>query len=171
MLAAGRGDLSALAQLALRHQDAVWHVAYRFLGNTADAEDVAQEAFLRLLTAADRYRPAASFRTYLYRIVTNLCFDRLRRKRLRQCEHLSEVVDPRRTPAEASLASERSRIVRRALDALPQSQKMAVVLRYYEHLSHREIADALHTTTKGAERLLARARISLAGRLGEILEE
>jgi RNA polymerase sigma-70 factor (ECF subfamily) len=84
MLAVARGDLSAFGQLVNRNQTSAWNAAYRFLGNTADAEDIAQEAFLRIFDSADRYQPTASFRTYLYRIITRLCFDLSRRKRRRR---------------------------------------------------------------------------------------
>ncbi|MHB8954527.1 MAG: RNA polymerase sigma factor, partial [Pirellulaceae bacterium] len=145
--------------------------AYRFLGNAADAEDIAQEAFLRTLDSADRYRPAASFRTYLYRIVTHLCFDLLRRQRLRRRDPLSDVADRGRTPEESAIVLERADAVWQALDSLPRTQKMAVILRYYENLGYQEIADALQTSVKGAERLLARARATLESRLSGLLDE
>ncbi|MHB8972700.1 MAG: RNA polymerase sigma factor [Pirellulaceae bacterium] len=171
MLAVASGDLAALAQLVTRYQGAAWNAAYRFLGNTADAEDVAQEAFLRILAAANRYRPTASFRTYLYRVVTHLCFDLARRRRLRRRDQLSDVPDPGISPEEASVVRERANFVRLALDSLPEAQKMAVILRYYEDLSYREIAGALKTSVKGVERLLARARDHLEHRLSELSEE
>jgi RNA polymerase sigma-70 factor (ECF subfamily) len=80
MLATARGDLGAFGQLVERHQASAWNAAYRFLGNAVDAEDIAQEAFLRVLDAAPRYRATAKFRTFLFRIVTRLCIDVTRRK-------------------------------------------------------------------------------------------
>jgi RNA polymerase sigma-70 factor (ECF subfamily) len=171
MLAVARGDLSAFGQLVNRHQTSAWNAAYRFLGNRTDAEDVAQEAFLRILDLADRYRPTASFRTYLYRIVTRLCFDRARRKRIRRHQPLPDLAASSPSPESASILDELAVAVRDALDALPAAQKMAVILRYYEDLGYREIAAALKTTDKGAERLLARARANLEHRLGRFLEE
>ena len=70
-----QGDMAAFEQLVRRHQVSVWNTAFRFLRNADDAEDIAQETFLRVLRAAGRYRPTATFRTYLYRIVTRLCRD------------------------------------------------------------------------------------------------
>ena len=81
MLAVAEGDLGAFEQIVLRYQESAWSAAYRFLGDHAEAEDIAQEAFLKILGAAPRYRPTASFRTYLYRVVTRLCFDRARKTR------------------------------------------------------------------------------------------
>jgi RNA polymerase sigma-70 factor (ECF subfamily) len=157
MLAAGRGDLHAFGQLVERHQTSAWNAAFRFLGNAADAEDIAQEAFLRVLDAAPRYRAAAKFRTFLYRILTRLCIDFSRRKVIR-VSNLESVLDHRAGPIESAVSEERSNEVRNALMSLPDRQRMAVVLRYYENLGHHEIAAALGTTAKGAERLLSRAR-------------
>jgi RNA polymerase sigma-70 factor, ECF subfamily len=170
MLAAAGGDLTAFGQLVSRHQTSAWNAAYRFLGNTADAEDIAQEAFLRILDSADRYQPTASFRTYLYRIVTRLCFDLSRRKRVRRHQPLPDLAANCPSPEGVSILDERAASVRQALDTLPAAQKMAVVLRYYEDLGYREIAAVLSTTEKGVERLLARARATLEDRLGGFLE-
>ncbi len=171
MLAVARGDLAAFAQLVARHQLSAWNAAYRFLGNAADAEDVVQEAFLRVLDSADRYRPTATFRAYLYRIVARLCLDFLRRKRLRIYSELPDVADEKETPEKAFEAQEQAAAVRQSLNLLPPKQKMAVILRYYEGLGYREIAEVLDTTNKGVERLLSRARTTLAGHLGEFLEK
>jgi RNA polymerase sigma-70 factor (ECF subfamily) len=171
MLAVARGDLSAFGQLVNRHQTSAWNAAYRFLGNTADAEDIAQEAFLRILDSADRYQPTASFRTYLYRIVTRLCFDLSRRQRVRRHQPLPDVAADCPSPEGVSMLDERAAAVQEALDSLPAAQKMAVVLRYYEDLGYREIAAVLSTTDKGVERLLARARATLEDRLGGFLED
>lgn len=171
MLALARGDLSAFGQLVSRHQTSAWNAAYRFLGNAADAEDIAQEAFLRILDSAGRYRPAASFRTYLYRTIARLCFDFFRRRRHRRHVELEDVAEERPAAEGVSILDERAAAVRRALDSLPAAQKMAVVLRYYEDLGYREIAAVLKTTDKAVERLLARARATLEDRLGGFLEE
>jgi len=170
MLATARGDLSAFGQLVSRHQTSAWNAAYRFLGNAADAEDVAQEAFLRILDSAHRYRPTAGFRTYLYRIVSRLCFDVARRRRVRQHQPLPDLAANGPSPEGVALLDERAAIVREALDGLPPAQKMAVILRYYEDLGYREMAAVLNATEKGAERLLARARANLEDRLGGLLE-
>lgn len=170
MVAVAGGDLSAFGQLVARHQSTAWNAAYRFLGNAADAEDIAQEAFLRILDMADRYEPRASFRTYLFRIIARLCFDLSRRKRLRRHEPLPDIAEHRPSPEDVSLGAERAAAVQQVLNTLSPAQKMAVVLRYYENMSYREIATVLSTTVKGVERLLARAREALEHRLGRFLE-
>jgi RNA polymerase sigma-70 factor (ECF subfamily) len=170
MLAVGGGELDAFGEIVLRHQHLVWNIAYRTLGNATDAEDVAQEAFLRLLEAAKRYRPTASFRTYLYRIVIRLCLDRLAKKKPLYTRHLREAPDPAATIPEKLISVERDLAVGRALDRLPPSQRMAIVLRYYENLGYREIAATMEVTEKAVERLLARGRASLEEHLGNFLE-
>ena len=170
MVAVAGGDLAAFGQLVARHQRSAWNAAYRFLGNAADAEDVAQEAFLRIFDSAERYRPTASFRTYLYRIVTRLCFDFSRRRRLRRHGQLTDVAENRPSPEDVAVMGELASAVVGAIDTLPPAQKMAVILRYYEDLGYREIAAALDTTVKGAERLLARARTTLEDRLEGFLQ-
>ena len=161
MLAVRDGDLDAFGELVERHQAAAWNAAYRFLGDAAEAEDVAQQAFLNVLEAADRYEPTASFRTYLYRIVTRLCIDRSRKNHPVYTDDLPARSTPASSPAEAAEQRERDDAVRAALVKLPDRQRMAVVLRYYEGLSGSEIAAAMGTSVKAIERLLARARTGL----------
>ena len=161
MLAVGKGDLNAFGEIVHRHQHSAWNVAYRFLGNETDAEDVAQEAFLKLLDAAGRYRSIASFQTYLYRIVIRLCLDWVKKKKPIYTSILPETCDPGCTVPETLVSEERSRRVRKALDKLPPSQRMAIVLKYYEKMGYREIAATMDVTEKAVERLLARGRASL----------
>ena len=156
MLAVGKGDLNALGEIVLRHQHSAWNIAYRFLGNETDAEDVAQEAFLKLLGAAKRYRPTASFRTYLHRIVTRLCLDWVAKKQPIYTNKLPEAADPARTASEKLISVERDLAVRKALYKLPPNQRMAIVLKYYEGIGYREIAATMEVTEKAVERLLAR---------------
>jgi RNA polymerase sigma-70 factor (ECF subfamily) len=166
MLALARGDTAAFDQLVLRHQKAAWGIAYRFLGDRHEAEDVVQDAFLRLLEAAERYQPASSFNTYFYRVISRLCLDRTKRRRPRPLEAVPDVFDGGPDTLGAMEKQQSAEAVRAALDALPPQQRIAVVLRYYEALSYQNIASALETTPKAVERLLARAR----DRLQEILQ-
>jgi RNA polymerase sigma-70 factor (ECF subfamily) len=167
MQAVGRGDPHAFEEIVRRHQHTAWKTAYRFLGEHHEAEDVVQEAFLKILDAAPRYRPTASFRTYLYYVVSRLCFDRSKKRRPHYTDEPPDVADPGPNFAELALGRERHLAVRGALDALPPNQRMAMVLRYYEELGYAEIAQALATTEKAVERLLARGREGLRGLLAE----
>lgn len=165
MLAVGRGDAGAFSEIVHRHQRSAWSIAYRFVGHAADAEDIAQEAFLKILSAAPRYQPSAVFSTYLYRVVTRLCIDFYRKKRPVFTDTLPEMADPAPDPAAALARKDRETTIRRALDALPARQRMAVILKYYEGLGYADIATAMDITRKAVERLLGRARKTLQSRL------
>jgi len=167
MLAVGKGELGAFDKIVLRHQRFVWGIAYRFLGDRVEAEDIAQKAFLKLLEAAPRYRPTAGFRTYLYRIVSRLCMDYARKKRLILSEDIAERADSSFNPAATFDVKERATEIRRAMDGLPPRQRMAVILKYYEGLSYTDIARAMGITVKAVERLLDRARTALRSRLSQ----
>lgn len=165
MLAARQGDLDAFGEIVHRHQRNAWSVAYRFLGNMAEAEDIAQEAFLKILTAAPRYQPSAAFSTYLYRVVTRLCIDSFRKKHPIFTDTLPDMVDPSPDPAATLIRKDRDAVIRGALDTLPSRQRMAVILKYYESLGYADIAAAMDITPKAVERLLGRARKTLQSRL------
>jgi RNA polymerase sigma-70 factor (ECF subfamily) len=162
------GNLAALAQLVIRHQKSAWSFAYRFLGNAPDAEDVVQEAFLRIFRAAPRYRPAAQFRTYLFGVVGNLCKDRLSKKRTVALEEAASLRDPEPDARRMIEIREHAAAVRRALDALPARQRLALVLRHYEGLSYNEIAGALSIGAKAVDSLLQRARRTLQELLSDL---
>ena len=167
MQAASGGNMDAFGELVRRHQRSAWNAAWRLLGDASEAEDAAQDAFLKILDAAPRYRPTASFRTYLYRVVTRLCLDRIAKKRPRYVARLpaSPSADP--SPPDILARRESADSVRRALDTLPPRQRAALILRHYEGLSYQEIAGAMDTSVKSVERLLARGRDALQGRLDE----
>ena len=168
MQAVSGGDLEAFYEIVLRYQDLAWKTAYRFLGDSMEAEDVAQESFLRILQAVPRYRPTATFRTYFYRTLTHLCIDRTRKKQLTNIDEIPEVVDPSPGPAENLIDKELRTQVRTTLDTLPPNQKTAMILRHYEGLSYVEIAQVMGVTLKAVERLISRAGASLQARLSHL---
>lgn len=167
MQAVSGGDLDAFNELVLRYQGLAWKTAYRFLGDTMEAEDVAQETFLKILEAASRYRPTASFRTYFYGVLIRLCIDRSRKDRRASAEDIPDIPDPSAGPAENLIASERNAQVRDALNTLPPNQKAAILLRHYEGLSYSDIAKAMGLTLKAVEMLIRRARTALQTRLAD----
>jgi RNA polymerase sigma-70 factor (ECF subfamily) len=171
MLAVAEGDLDAFEQIVLRHRADAWRVAYRFTGDAAEAEDLAQEAFLRILDAAGRYKPTATFRTYLFRILNRLCIDHARRKRPTVTDSLPQRPDGAPSAIQRLSDGERDAAIRAALDKLPPAQRMAVVLRYFQGLSVAEIAEAMDTSVKAVEGLLARARERLESVLAELMED
>ena len=167
MEALAGGELDAFHELVLRYQDLAWQMAYRFLGDSMAAEDVAQEAFIRVLQAAPRYRPTAAFRTYFYRIITRLCIDRTRRKQPIGIANIPDVPDPALGPTERLIEIESRAQVREAIDDLPPKQKAAILLKHFEGLSYAEIAQVLGITPKAVERLISRAGASLRARLSQ----
>src|ERR1700736_6116680 len=112
MVAVRSGKTVAFEQLVERHQSSAWNAAYRFLGDATEAEDVAQEAFLRILDAAHRYQPTASFRTYLYRVVTHLCLDHVSKKKPFYTEMIPNVAANGPSPLEVMTGGEVERMVR-----------------------------------------------------------
>ncbi len=170
MLACRGGDLRSFEQLVLRYQTTAWGAAFRFSGDATEAEDVAQDAFLRIFEAAPRYQATAKFRTYLLGVVGRLCIDRAEKKRPIYVGELPETADVRETPINVATATESRLAVQNALARLPGNQRIAVILKYYEGLSYEDIATAMETTPKAVERLLARARESLEVSLRPLLD-
>ena len=163
------GDLTAFEQLVRRHQGSAWNAAFRLVGDLHAAEDISQEAFLRILRAAHRYRPTATFRTYLYRIVTRLCRDYRRKASPSLCQNPDVQAGQTPSPEACVAAREEHRAVQEALASLPDRQREAIVLRYYERLSYEEIAQVTGASRKAVERLLARGRAALTEALHELL--
>ena len=171
MLRVRSGNLAAFEQIVQRHQSAAWAVTYRFVGDASEAEDLVQDAFLRILDAAERYQPSAAFRTYLYRVLMRLCIDHIRKKRPVLVDPLPQVPAPGLSSPEQIERVERERSIQAALDALPPKYRMVIILRYFEGIGSMEIAQTLNTTPKAVERLLARARKRLEPLLTPLSEE
>jgi len=161
MARAAKGDERAFRTLAERHAGAALRLARRFLGNDAMAEDIVQDAFLRVWINAPRWRPEAAFRTWLYRIVLNLCLNAKRRTADVPLDAAGEVADSALAPDEQLGRRERDTRLTAAIDALPQRQRAAIVLTYQEALSNAEVAGVLETSVSGVETLLVRARRAL----------
>ncbi len=160
------GDRRAYGLLVDRHLGRTVTIARRILNNQADAEDVAQEAFLRLWRHADRFDPgAARFGTWFYRITTNLCLDRTRRTPMAALEVAGDPADPA-MDQERSLSDQRTRqAVAAAVADLPDRLRAAVTLTYDGGLSNAEAARALDVSVKALESLLVRARRALREKL------
>ena len=162
------GDGVAAGQLVARHVP--WLVAFagRMLGGDgAEAEDVAQEAMLRLWRIAPDWHPGrAQVRTWLYRVATNLCTDRLRRRaRARPLGPDDDVADPAAGALAGMIAADRVGALRSALQTLPDRQRQAVVLRHLEGLANPQIAQIMDTGVEAVESLLARGRRALVSTL------
>ena len=163
-----------------RYAGPVVNLAVRFLGNRADAEEIAQEAFLRLYQRPPRLDPSSKLFTWLYRVTVNLCMDRLRKQSRtppldsldvpagpESGEPLAEKIASRvsRNPRETAAGTEAAEAVRRAVASLPAELRAPLVLSALEELPHAEIAGILEISPKAVERRIARARDLLKQRL------
>jgi len=166
------GDQAAARLLTARHAPRVFAVARRMLGEQAEAEDVTQETMLRLWRIAPEWQPGeAALGTWLYRVAANLCIDRLRRRREIASDSLPERADEAPGALAQIEADDRAAALHRALRALPDRQRLAIVLRHLEERSNPEIAEILDTSVEAVESLLGRARRELAARLAPRREE
>src|SRR3954462_14650653 len=178
MQLAGAGDTAAFEQIVERHQRLVIGTVGRMLGTHADAEDIAQQVFVRVWRNANRYVPQAKFTTWLLKITRNLVFNELRRRSRHpqvplQAEAEEEERPLKDDPAIAPDASLLEQELQEAVDAeianLPETQRMAVILRRYQELSYEEIAEALDQSVSAVKSLLFRARTELRENLKRYL--
>jgi len=166
MLRAGRGDRAACEHLVERHLGRVVGFARRTLGNRADAEDAAQDVFLRVWSSARHWkRGEARFSTWLYRVAMNICLDRIAKKHESGSRNGTELADERPGPAAAADAKQLAEVVASSLSALPDTQRIAITLCYYQGMSNRDAADVLGMSVDALESLLARARKALRANL------
>jgi RNA polymerase sigma-70 factor, ECF subfamily len=177
MRRAGHGDKAAFAVLLRRHLARATAVAQRIVGNRSDAEEIVQEAFLRCWQKAPEWRPAndrpdrAQFATWLYRVLVNLCLDRRRRPQPVELEAAGEIADGAADGYDERLRSETSRRVVAAMAALPERQRAALALCYYEGMGNIEAAAALEISIGALESLLVRARRALRDSLADLSTE
>lgn len=178
MARCGRGQTSALAELMERHQDAAQRYAWRIFRDHHTAEDMTQELFVKLFRNAARYQPRGHFTTFFYRVLANLCFDLLRKRKRRK--HVQSVqLDPllssgtqlepidETTDLEAPLRRREARdAVHEALHSLPARVREALELREFEGLRYREIAEVMDVSLNEVKVYLHRGRKMLARVLG-----
>jgi RNA polymerase sigma-70 factor (ECF subfamily) len=170
MVRVARGDEAAFHMLTQRHAGRSIGLARRITGNAADAEEIVQEALLRVWVNAPRWRPVAAFRTWLYRMVVNLSLNRRRHAPFVPIEAAGDPVDPADDPRAAMENAEIDRRLAAAVAALSARQRAAVTLTYGEGLSNAETATVMGTSVSGVETLLVRARRSLRATLATLLE-
>jgi RNA polymerase sigma-70 factor (ECF subfamily) len=170
LVRAGQGDVEAFAELIARHQSAAYRYCWRVFRNHHTAEDLAQEFFVKLFRHAARYEPAGHFTTYMYRILTNLCFDVLRRRKRRKLTESAELdpvlsegteLEPLANDLDFDAGIRRTEAkdaVHDALVGLPVEVRKAVELRELDGLSYREIAQVLDRSMNEVKVLLHRGR-------------
>ena len=165
---AGRGDPAAIRSLVTLKLPRVLSLARRMLGDAGEAEDVAQETFVKAWKFAPRWRPGqARFDTWLHRVALNLCYDRLRR-RVRTTHDLPDQADPAPGPDRGLRAREVGRRVDAALQSLAPRQREAIVLCHYQELSNIDAAAVMGVSVEALESLLSRARRALRVTLADV---
>lgn len=163
---AQQGDTDAFGRLVVRHQQAVFNIAYRMTGNRQEAEDVAQEAFIKSYQALDRFDPTRPFAPWLYRITTNTALNWIKRRRP-EVNMDEETTRSETTPGiEAqTIAAETSDRLRAAIAKLAPNYRAVIELRHFQGFSYKEMSDALNVPLSDVKSWLFRAR----RRLREVL--
>jgi RNA polymerase sigma-70 factor (ECF subfamily) len=171
------GDEDAFEILVNRHQASILNLIYRFIGDRTDAKDLAQEVFLRVWQAAKSYEPKAKFTTWIYRITANLCINELKSSRRKkwfqflrsdadnEIQGEKDFSDGSPSSEDLLLAKERSRQITKALQSLPENQRMAMILKRYDDLSCEEIGRIMGCSVSAVESLLVRAKRTLQEKL------
>jgi len=180
---AARGDASAFQALVERHRSMVYRVAYQFAGNHHDAEDIAQEVFIKVYRSLDRFRQDAQLTSWMYRIVMNACIDHQRRGRPAASAATGDEAEyrmlnaPEETPGpeERAYAGEIGEVLQLEIGRLPKGQRIVFVMRHYQGMKLFEIAEALglaegtvkrqlHAAVHRLRDALAQARVTAGGR-------
>jgi RNA polymerase sigma-70 factor (ECF subfamily) len=168
--ALGDGDEAALRILVDRHTPSIYRFSVRYTGDESLAQDISQEVFLRLYRCARKYIPGMPFKTWLFTIVRNTSIDMARSYTYRKAysleEHAHEAenrspLDASPNPEERYLSKESAQRIARSVQSLPENQRTAVILKYYEDMATKEIAEVMETTVSSVESLLVRAKRNL----------
>jgi RNA polymerase sigma-70 factor, ECF subfamily len=171
-----RGDADSFNQLVLRWERPIYALAYRTIGREEDARDVCQETFLRAFRALPRFRGQAKFSSWIYRIALNLCHDWVRRERRsgfvqppedRDLQDLAAAEEPSESIEDLVARRVQVRIVQRAMAALPEEQRMAIILKEYHGLTFQEIADLMGCPLSTVKTRLYQGLSVLRRELGE----
>lgn len=180
------GDMAAFDQLVLKHKDKLFNMVYWFLGDYQEASDCAQDTFIKVFKSLKKFRFESSFSTWLYRIAINTCKNRLKssmyrwRKKTVSLENPEsseqgnpsyEIQNSSPSPANELEKKERSMMIQKAINSLPEEQNRVIVLRDIQGLSYQEIADITGLNLGTVKSRLARARLTLKARLKPQLSE
>jgi RNA polymerase sigma-70 factor, ECF subfamily len=179
MLEYQKGQAKAMDELLLRYKNPVYRFAFRLCNNQEEAQDIAQEVFLRVHQFRGNYRPSGKFSTWIFSIAHNFFLSCLRKKKWqvfwpRQKEDPQEPVDfpgPDPSPREAAVGNEVAELVSRSIQGLPFLQKEALILREYEKFDYQQIAEILHKPHGTIKTLIHRARENLKNKLLPYIEE
>jgi RNA polymerase sigma-70 factor (ECF subfamily) len=174
------GDTEALRDLIEAHQLRVIGTVAKMLGDDGDAEDIAQQVFIRVWKSAARYEPTAKFTTWLFKITRNLVFNELRRRKRHPAQSLDGAAEDERplqapdpgskSPADSLLDGEMQAAIQKAINELPEVQRMAVVLRRYDDIPYEDIGEILGLSVPAVKSVLFRARTELREKLKRYLD-
>lgn len=171
--------MDAFEELVEMHQHAVVGTVAKMLGDPSDAEDVAQQVFVRIWKSAARYTPQAKFTTWMFTITRNLVFNEVRRRQRKPSvsldereeeHHISTSIDAGMRPDEETLQKELEKAVDAAIQDLPEKQRLAVILRRYEEMPYEEIGEVLGLSLSAVKSLIFRARGQLKENLQKYLD-
>lgn len=170
---AAKGDEQAFEQLVQKYQQAVFNTIYRYTGNRDDVQDLAQEIFLKVWRNAGKFKGKSKFSTWLYRIVVNHCIN-YRRKTKHHHVSLDEMTEKGETPESLKVEpdwEQRKKVehVRKAIDELPDRQRMALILSQFEDKSYKEVAEIMKVSLSAVESLIFRARSALRIKLANVV--
>jgi RNA polymerase sigma-70 factor (ECF subfamily) len=178
------GDKAAFDRLVLKHKDGLFNLCYRLLGDYEEANDSAQETFIKVYRSLKKFRLESAFSTWLYRIAVNTCKNKLKSSAFRQKRKMvplenpisanrsspsREIQDDSQCPAMALENKERMRVIQEAINALPAEQREVVTLRDIEGFSYEEVARITGFNLGTVKSRLARARLSLRKRLRSVI--
>jgi RNA polymerase sigma-70 factor (ECF subfamily) len=175
MLRFQRGDEAAFEELVKRHTRPVLNLVYRYVGDASRAEDVAQDIFVKVYRARMKYEPKAKFSTWLYRVAVNHCLNDIRSRKSQPslAAPINDLLEhPSGEDPDARLRREElRRAVKEALDALPENQRMAVLLARYEELSYDQIAETMGMSLEAVKSVLFRAKENLQRALAKFAKD
>jgi len=172
------GDESAFRTLVEKYQQPIRNLCVQYVGNHQDAEEVAQDVFIRLLRAADSYEPKGKLTTFIYRIAVNLSLNKIRDRKWKRWvpwetmngdEMISHHSDHIEDPNDLLEKKEKQNEVRKVIDSLPANQKTAVILKRYHGLSYEEIAEVMQCSVSAVESRLHRAKMILKKKLAHLV--
>jgi RNA polymerase sigma-70 factor, ECF subfamily len=161
------GSHDAFAVLVRRHAERFYRLAYRYVQNRETAEDIVQDAFLKLWEAPEKWQPErnSKFTTWFYRIVVNLCLDWQKKKRPLALDDALPLADERETPDTVMIRTQEQRVLEQEIAALPERQRLALNLCFAEGLSNQEAAEMIGVRLKALQSLIMRAKATLKERM------
>lgn len=165
MQAIALGNSNAFSMLLNRHLPKAVRFAYKMLGNLADAEDAAQDAFLKVWQQAAKWQPKSQFTTWFYKILYHLCIDIIRKRKIHEDDALDHIEDDKPNPEMALQTENIKQYMQKIIMELPEQQRAALALCYYQDYSTQQAADILGVSLTALDSLLFRARRSLRNKL------